>query len=1106
MNNDLFNNLRSICSLLPAADEARLELRRLYKRVINQYTDHAPVLLVGNFAKTDFLLKAKSASPYLRRMINGMRVSLYDRNKVQSIENFKQDFQALCLFISLLSDCPVPEDLQTYFVDLSCHEAKKLKLRDYIRVKVISYDSLYIHCLEESSCCTLTIRYAPLENTESVDFSYLFSILQEGILLNIIRPVLLDDGIIVPELIIFEPDQLVDVSSVSSCFDSYASSPNVGILKRLGDSTLSEPIILGNLASELLDVVLHQKLDDSSSLCATSNYKNAVCTFFQKHISSLCSVNLSSNFHAQGRNQYKNIFKAIHHSLPQLVNVYSSKDIIVEPTFFSEMLGLQGRMDMLQTDMSVLVEQKSGNSDLFTKDFENDFPKHKEQHYVQMLLYMAIIKYNFEKNYIKNNKSLYAFLLYSKYNHSLLGLSFSPQLLREAFKVRNLLVAIDRKISHEGILKNISFVPDDYNEKGKNDKLWTQIQRPQIASIIHTIQSSSELEKKYFDRFYRFVSLEHQLAKVGNQLKDNSGFANAWLSSYEEKRETGDIVSNLVIDEITEDSQGSITHLLFNHYENLGNFRQGDVVVLYKYSHLEFPDIRNAIVYRAFLQEVTNKSLLLQLRNPQKNKSLFQTSNDNYWCFEHDFIVSSYNHLYKGLYSFLVAPQHRKDLLLLQRLPGTSNNRKVNGLYGKFQTLQQQIKNADELFLIIGPPGTGKTSFGLLNTLREELTEKDTKILILSYTNRAVDEICSKLYPNIDFIRIGGENSSSIEYKEFCLSHLSMLSYRLKDLRHRVETTRVFVGTTASAASNLHLLKRMHFSLCIIDEASQILEPHLLPILSLTDSQGVPIVRKFVMIGDHKQLPAVVQQRKKDSAVTEVELNEIALLDCRDSLFERLLRRYANNTSFCHMLSHQGRMHEDIANFVSKSFYNGRLTLVPLPHQTKSLIVSRLMFYDVVPTSKNISDKENLDEAVVIVDLLIDIYSRESESFDSSRTVGVIVPYRNQISLIIKTLTEKLGIQNHPLLNITIDTVERFQGSQRNCIIYNTIVQKPYQMKFLMENTFVENQITIDRKLNVAITRAQDYFILVGNREILSHSTVYSSLIEYIAEYNSTSS
>ena len=108
--------------------------------------------------------------------------------------------------------------------------------------------------------------------------------------------------------------------------------------------------------------------------------------------------------------------------------------------------------------------------------------------------------------------------------------------------------------------------------------------------------------------------------------------------------------------------------------------------------------------------------------------------------------------------------------------------------------------------------------------------------------------------------------------------------------------------------------------------------------------------------------------------------------------------------------------------------------------------------------------------------------------------------------MIIKALTEKLGIQNHPLLNITIDTVERFQGSQRNCIIYNTIVQKPYQMKFLMENSFVENQITIDRKLNVAITRAQDYFILVGNREILSHSTVYSSLIEYIAEYNSTSS
>jgi Holliday junction resolvasome RuvABC ATP-dependent DNA helicase subunit len=77
----------------------------------------------------------------------------------------------------------------------------------------------------------------------------------------------------------------------------------------------------------------------------------------------------------------------------------------------------------------------------------------------------------------------------------------------------------------------------------------------------------------------------------------------------------------------------------------------------------------------------------------------------------------------------------------------------------------ERAKQARELFLVIGPPGTGKTSFGLLNILREELLEADTSILLLSYTNRAVDEICSKLKEqSIDFIRIGSEISCDKAY------------------------------------------------------------------------------------------------------------------------------------------------------------------------------------------------------------------------------------------------------------------------------------------------------------------------------------------------------
>ena len=57
-----------------------------------------------------------------------------------------------------------------------------------------------------------------------------------------------------------------------------------------------------------------------------------------------------------------------------------------------------------------------------------------------------------------------------------------------------------------------------------------------------------------------------------------------------------------------------------------------------------------------------------------------------------------------------------------------------------------KAKQARDFFLLVGPPGTGKTSFGLMSILREELaSDADCNVLLAAYTNRAVDEICSKL-------------------------------------------------------------------------------------------------------------------------------------------------------------------------------------------------------------------------------------------------------------------------------------------------------------------------------------------------------------------------
>ena len=170
------------------------------------------------------------------------------------------------------------------------------------------------------------------------------------------------------------------------------------------------------------------------------------------------------------------------------------------------------------------------------------------------------------------------------------------------------------------------------------------------------------------------------------------------------------------------------------------------------------------------------------------------------------------------------------------------------------------------------------------------------------------------------------------------------------------------------------------------------------------------------------------------------------------------------------MLRKQGRMHPDIAEFPNRMFYNNQLDIVPLPHQLEVPTTPRVFFIPSEPCRQaGVSDKVNISEARIVARLLHDIYREHADHFDAAKTVGVIVPYRNQIAA-IRQEAEALGIP--PLADITIDTVERYQGSQRDIIIYSFTAQCPWQLDFLSATCFVEDGHVIDRKLNVALTRA----------------------------------
>ncbi len=398
--------------------------------------------------------------------------------------------------------------------------------------------------------------------------------------------------------------------------------------------------------------------------------------------------------------------------------------------------------------------------------------------------------------------------------------------------------------------------------------------------------------------------------------------------------------------------------------------------------------------------------------------------------------------------------------------------------------MQLRVKQAKELFLIIGPPGSGKTSYGMLYTLKEELAEQNSSVAVMAYTNRAVDEICSKLSDEgIDFVRIGSELSCSGEFRPQMLANRVAGIKKIEDVRSFLQRQRVVAGTLTAFNSHSALFSLRSFSLAIVDEASQILEPQIIGLVGAKHG-GEEAIRKFVFIGDYKQLPAVVRQTQAESAVSDPLLNAVGLTDCRMSLFERLYRQYKNDPSVTFMLHRQGRMHEDIACLSNGLFYNGALACVPLPHQTEASAVPRVQFINIPAPPVTPSDTVNTAEAEAIAGIV--------KNIGKDLSVGVIVPYRNQISAVRQAL-DNAGIE--AARHITIDTVERFQGSQREVIIYGFTVRNPYQMDFLTDNCFNEDGKTIDRKLNVVITRAMKYLFLVGNAALLSNNSLFRELI-----------
>ena len=1038
----------------------------------------------GNLmAQTDYLCKRAGIGIADRIAIQTMRRHSNGSDSVITSQELRYDVRALALFISSVFNEDIPHELVIRIPTSPPPTSLSPRVNQrYVRCVVTMWDDEYVYATtDDGEVCIKT------------DDASLRTLLTEGMQLNLLDSHR-EGQTLQPQLIVVEPDFLLDISSLAACFSDYGHHPIAYTFGRLKPAANTQAILLGNFAGAALDDIINQSRFQVNDTIRHSFYEQALqfCT---------CKDFNPQQFKADALVQVANIQEAVtqfftFHSIPEQSSPTRSLSLftLLEPSFVCEHLGLQGRVDLMTQDMHLLVEQKSGKN--WQLEHKAPIP-YSESHYVQLLLYYGIFRYNFHLPADKVDIRL----LYSRYpaKQGLLIVNYYQQLFHEAIRLRNQIVAQEIQIAHKGFAHiEPQLSADTLNERNVQNKLFEHFVRPQTEQLLAPLKALSETERHYVERMLTFVYREQLAQKIGVQEGQGGAVANLWNMPLAEKRDTGSIFYGLRILHKEQSSDYSGYDRLILSIPDMGddflpNFRRNDMVCLYAYK--DQPDICASILYKGVIERLTDHEVTVRLNDGQQNADVFA---DTTYAIEPSFSDRSTTSAIRSLHAFCAASPERRALLMGEREPRCDTSLCLSRSYHPFyDDILLKAKQAQDYFLLQGPPGTGKTSHALKYMIKECLG--GGAILLLSYTNRAVDEICGMLEEaGIDYMRLGSETSCDPRYSAHLMDHCFDNRPRLDEIRERIIQTSVIVSTTSTMQSRPFLFQLKHFSLCIVDEASQILEPNVIGLLAS------PQIDKFILVGDHKQLPAVVQQ---PDDVPE-------LSSCRQSLFERLLRveREAGRTAFTAILQRQGRMHPDIAAFPNEMFYaEEQLLPVPLPHQEEPqldyqqpsadalddlLKQQRVIFLASDTISSGItspSDKVNPSEAKMVAGLLRRLYRQYgADRFDSAHSVGVIVPYRNQIAMIRREI-EVLGIP--ALMDISIDTVERYQGSQRDVIIYSFTIQHPYQLDFLTANCFESEGKVIDRKLNVAMTRARKQLLMTGNVAVLSQNPLFAELI-----------
>ncbi|WP_266077945.1 AAA domain-containing protein [Haladaptatus caseinilyticus] len=785
---------------------------------------------------------------------------------------------------------------------------------------------------------------------------------------------------------------------------SWVQCPRMYYLNKLSGIPLNYPVVKGTIVHEVFgDLLRGRELDDSID---------------ERVEEAGLELGLLGREAEEVAGEVRQNARAIEGWLEQGV-LDDTDDWRSEYTLISERFGIKGRCDALRRGMP--VELKTGKN-------TNRDPRFQDK--IQAACYALLLQ---ERDVPADTGTL----LYTK-NSALdrteetgdlspaKEFSIAKGLLEFVVRTRNEIAAMEFEMD----------VPTGYEANAKCQYCFEKDTCMVVSGRLGQESKAGEIgtpipedEREYFDRKYREIEEERRAT--------HTEYAKLWRQSAQERADDDRALIDL---EPTGQSQvdGGRWELRAKKTDDaVSKIREGDVV-LASDGHPVSGHAELARVTQLGDEIVVTTDEPVELRRLDVYPS--ELSADRMLTALHDCLL-------KG-------DPRRKAVLFGRQKPEFATDREQYIPNNESQNAAvNRAVTAEDCALIHGPPGTGKT-YTIARTIRA-LVEDGNRVLLSAFTNRAVDNALEALREQgfEDVVRVGTENGVREDMQDIRLEYGGEPGERAAEL----ESASVVAATTATCGSRI--MREQAFDVALVDEASQLTEPATLAAINLAE--------RFVLVGDHHQLPPVVR--------AENGLSE--------SLFERLVEQYPDASV---MLERQYRMAQQIQAFSSQEFYDGVLRpasgdvagqrLADLPDVTPERLAKEIDgWVTFLDSDGRAVGNTNPEEAERVRDLV----SQFTDAGVDLEDIGVIAPFRAQVAEISRRVPD----------SVAVDTVDRFQGSSKEVIIVSFVATGD-----------LDSPIFDDyRRVNVALTRAKKALVLVGDEAALRSAPLYDRMVDWAA-------